>query len=462
MSSDPLSASFRDPAGFLFRRDGRLYRQVNQAARADYDRLMTSGLYQRLVKEKLLIPHQEVDVLPANASLCYKILEPQPVPFISYPYEWGFSQYQDAALATLRIQKIALEFNLSLKDASAYNIQFFHGQPVLIDTLSFEQYAEGKPWVAYRQFCQHFLAPLSLMADKDVRLGQLMRIYIDGIPLDLASRLLPARTRWVGPLLLHIHFHAASQKKYSASSAPSSPRVSQTFSRNSMIGLVESLESGIHHLMKKFSQTEWGDYYDHTNYSDEGMLHKAALVVEFLEQIQPASLWDLGANTGHFSRLASQRGIQTVAFDIDPQAVEKGYLTTRSSHDENLLNLLLDLTNPSPALGWNNQERQSLQARSPVDAAMALALVHHLAISNNVPLGMLAEFFAGLGRWLIIEFVPKVDSQVQRLLSTRQDIFPDYTPEGFEAAFSSRFTIQRREPIHGSERTLYLMERKSD
>lgn len=456
MNNERLPASFRDPAGFLFLREGSLYRQINQAGRADYDRFMNSGLYQRLVSERLIIPHQEVDIPPARPDLCHKVLKPQQVPFISYPYEWGFSQYRDAALATLRIQQIALEYNQSLKDASAYNIQFFQGRPTLIDTLSFEEYAEGSPWVAYRQFCQHFMAPLSLMATRDVRLGQLMRIYIDGIPLDLTSHLLPYRTRWIGPLLLHIHLHAANQRKHSAGGA--APTNLQ-FSRNAMIGLLESLDGSIRQLSRKFNQTEWGDYYDNTNYSEEGMLHKAVLVEEFLDQIHPRTLWDLGANTGHFSRLASQRGIQTVAFDIDPLAVEKGYLASRAAGDEHLLNLLLDLTNPSPSLGWNNRERLSLLERGPVDAVMALALVHHLAISNNVPLKQLVEFFAGLGRWLIIEFIPKDDSQVQRLLATRKDIFPEYSPDGFEAAFGEKFSILRREPIHGSKRVLYLMER---
>jgi len=183
-----LGASFRDPSGFLFSRQGVLYRQVNQIYAEHCDRLMSSDLYARLIKAGLLIPHEEVNVEPEEPSLAYKVIKPEPVRFISYPYEWSFSQLKDAALATLAIQMRALESGMVLKDASAYNIQFHHGKPMLIDTLSFEIYHEGDPWVAYRQFCQHFLAPLSLMANKDVRLGQLMRIYIDGIPLDLASR----------------------------------------------------------------------------------------------------------------------------------------------------------------------------------------------------------------------------------------------------------------------------------
>ena len=217
MTSDvqPLAASFRDPSGFLFTRQGVLYRQVNQLYRENYDRLMTSGLAEKLIRGGWLIPHTEVDAPPADASLAYKVIRPELLDFISYPYEWSFSQLQDAALNTLAIQKMALESGMALKDASAYNMQFHHGRAVLIDTLSFEVYREGEPWVAYRQFCQHFLAPLALMAYTDVRLSQLLRVYIDGIPLDLAARLLPGKTRWDLGLATHIHLHAAAQQRYS-------------------------------------------------------------------------------------------------------------------------------------------------------------------------------------------------------------------------------------------------------
>src|SRR5687768_15426546 len=178
-SSGQLSASFRDPSGFLFSRDGVLYRQVNRRYEQGYARLMESGLYDRLVKAGLLIPHVEVDQAPAESDLSHKVIQPEHVPFISYPYEWSFSQLKDAALATLSIQRRSLKVGMSLKDASAYNIQFVRGKATLIDTLSFETYKEGQPWVAYRQFCQHFLAPLALMALKDVRLNQLLRVYIE-------------------------------------------------------------------------------------------------------------------------------------------------------------------------------------------------------------------------------------------------------------------------------------------
>jgi len=205
-------ASFRDPSGYVFRRGGYLYRQINTCYAREYDHLMSSGLYQRLVDKGWLVVHQEVDIEPLEPSTCYRVIQPQEIRFISYPYEWCFSQLRDAALLTLAVQREALECGMTLKDASAYNIQFHHGKPILIDTLSFALYEEGAPWVAYRQFCQHFLAPLALMSRVDLRLGRLSTLYIDGIPLDLASRLLPFATRFDFGLLSHIHLHAKAQQ----------------------------------------------------------------------------------------------------------------------------------------------------------------------------------------------------------------------------------------------------------
>jgi len=208
-----LASSFRDPSGFMFREDGVLKRQINNSYAANYDLLMTSGLYSELVEKKLLVEHEELEHV-CNDPQCYKLIKPFELPFISYPYEWTFGQLKDAALATLAIQKIAMKHGMSLKDASAFNIQFNKGMPVLIDTLSFEKLDRTRPWVAYRQFCQHFLAPLALSAYRDIRMIQMARLHIDGVPLDLASKLLPAKT-WLYPsLLAHIHLHANSQRKY--------------------------------------------------------------------------------------------------------------------------------------------------------------------------------------------------------------------------------------------------------
>lgn len=454
-----LPASFRDPAGFLFSRAGILYRQVNQPAAPDYDLLMSSGLYDGLVTAGLLIPHEEAAISPQLPSIAYKILQPQRVPFISYPYEWSFSQLQDAALATLRIQRRALKKGLSLKDASAYNIQFFNGQPILIDTLSFEKW-QAQPWTAYRQFCQHFLAPLALMAYTDVRLSQLLRVYVDGIPLDLAARLLPWSARLQPGLLAHLFLHASAQQRATQSEG-GAPPVGAQISQAQQLGILESLSNAIKRLRWQPKGTAWGEYYTFTNYNDDAFTAKRDAVANFLQQIAPRTAWDLGANTGVFSRVAVELGAHTIAWDIDPAAVEQNYRQCRTEKTANLLPLLLDLTNPSPALGWAHQERESFLGRAPVDVTLALALIHHLAIGNNVPLPQLAHFFARTARHLVIEFVPKEDSQVQKMLSSRKDIFTDYTREGFERAFTEKFEIVQSVALTGSLRTLYWLRSKA-
>jgi hypothetical protein len=454
-----LGASFRDPSGFLFTREGVLYRQVNQVYADDYMRLMESGLYAKLVKAGLLVPHTESNTQPADEKWSFKVLCPERVLFISYPYEWSFGQLKDAALTTLSIQKRALKSSMSLKDASVYNIQFHKGKPMLIDTLSFESYEEGEPWVAYRQFCQHFLAPLALMAYRDVRLNQLLRVYIDGVPLDLASQLLPGRTRLNLGLSTHIHLHAIAQKRYE-DVLVTEARGGRKMSKDALLGLIESLLDTVRKLEWKPAGTEWADYYSAINYTDFAFEHKKVLVGDWLMKIAPKILWDLGANTGIFSRIAVESGAYVISSDFDPGAVEMNYRQVKERNDQNLLPLVLDLTNPSPSIGWQNRERDSFLQRGPVDAVLALALVHHLAITNNVPLERVAEFFAGCGEWLIVEFVPKSDSQVQKLLRNREDIFSEYTRTGFESAFTQWYTIQESSAVRDSERWLYLMYRK--
>jgi hypothetical protein len=457
MKIEAEAGSFRDPSGFVFFKDGVCYRQVNLAYKKNYDLLLESGLYAKLVGDGLLIPHEKVDALPTSLN-AYLTIRPEPILFISYPYEWCFTQFKNAALTTLTILKKALSYNMMLKDASAYNIQFYQGQPILIDTLSFENYQEGKPWTGYKQFCENFLGPLALMAYKDIRLTRLLRDYIEGIPLDLTSSLLPKKTYFNFHLAAHIHLHAQFQKKHAGKT--STTKSSQTISKKSLLGLVDSLESAIKKMNLKSEKSEWGDYYSQCAHVPKIVKEKIELVTEYLDYLKPHSVWDLGANTGVFSRVASDRGILTISIDGDPNCVENSYLQTLKSGEKNLLPLWIDLNNPSPGIGWENTERKSLWERGPAETILALALIHHLAISNNVPLAKIALLFRNTCLSLIIEFVPKSDSMVQKLLASRQDIFPDYTQKAFESEFSQFFDIIRSEKVGSSERTLYLMKNK--
>lgn len=451
-----LPASFRDPRGFVFRREGVLYRQVSQAHRADYERLIGSGLYDVLVNGGLLIRHDEVSLDLAAASSALRVLRPESVPFVSYPYEWGFTQFQDAALLTLDIQEAALARGMTLRDASAFNVTFYRGRPIFLDTTSLGVYEEGWPWVAYRQFCEHFLAPLALMSYRDVRLGQLLRVHLDGVPLDLASSLLPPRARAKPGLAMHLSMHARSQRRHEDDDGTISHR---SFSRRAFEGLIQSLRKAVAGLPEPRGHSAWRSYYRETDhYSEEAIRRKEQLVAGWIDSLRPASVWDVGANTGRFSRLASSRGIDTVAFDVDPFCVDETYRTARREDDRHLTASLLDLTNPTPGLGWANEERSSIEERGPADLVLALALIHHIAIGGNVPLGMIIDTLSRLARRVIVEFVPKDDEKVRRLLRDREDIFEAYSAEHFESAAQSRFRIGDREQLGDSGRSLYLLE----
>lgn len=447
-------ASFRDPSGFVYSRGKQIYRQINLIYKEDYETLIKSGLYSRLVKEKLLCPHEEIKKNSSLPKGAYKIIKPTIIPFISYPYEWCFNQMLAAALLTLKIQALALEHQMILKDATSYNVQFIGTRPIFIDELSFEKYQINQPWIAYRQFCQHFLAPLALMAMVDLRLGSLLVNYLDGIPLDLTSKLLPKKSLANFGLLTHLHLQAKSQSVFAGRESSS---LKYRLGKKALANLVKNLSSTIRKLKPRQAKTTWSEYYSKTNYSPQAFAHKQSLVRKYLAEIHPKTVLDLGANTGLFSQIAAKQKAYVLSVDNDPLAVEKNFQAFTPS--EMILPLVVDFTNPSPSIGWKNLERTSFLRRTRVEAVLALALVHHLAIGHNLPLGQIASLFKDLGPHLIIEFIPKSDSQVKRLLSQREDIFPDYHQKGFKQAFGKYYHLKHAQPIKDSQRVIYMLEK---
>jgi hypothetical protein len=456
IARDP--GSYRDPSGFVYRRDGALLRQVNRSFASEWDAFVGSGLHDRLIERGLLIPAEPADRALAATTEAHAVLRPEPLDFVSYPYEWTFGELKDAARLTIDAQQQAMEAGFTLRDASAYNVQYRRGRPILIDSLSFEPATPDAPWPAYRQFCEHFLAPLALMARRDVRLGQLLRGFVDGIPLDLAVGLLPGRSRLDFGLLSHLHVHARAQRRYADRADAGERRTSVGATRRA--ALIDSLRRTVAGLDWTPAGTEWADYAEHTSYSDEAARGKDEAVRSLLEATGARRVWDLGANTGRFSRIAAGLGATVIAFDIDPAAAERNYRDVRRAGEERILPLVMDLANPSPGLGWANGERRSLLARADADAVLALALVHHLAIGRNVPLPYLADLFADLAPHAIVEFVPKDDPMVRRLLATREDVFPDYSLDGFRAAVAQRFEIAAERALPGSTRVLLHLIRR--
>ena len=450
--------SFRDPSGFVYRAGGALYRQIDRSFAAKWNDLVSTGLLATLQDRGILIRHDVVDVdLALQRASAHAVIRPESLAFVSYPYEWTFGELKDAALLTLEAQSVCMAAGFTLRDATAYNVQFVRGRPILIDTLSFERAEPGAPWIAYRQFCEHFLAPLALMARRDIRCGLLLRDFIDGIPIDLAATLLPGRTRVDLGLGSHIHAHARAQRRHARIKTAGPPLVPRRMSELQQAALLDSLRRTVEKLDWRPIDSAWAEYVNQTSYSDEAERSKDEIVERYLRAAGARMVWDLGANTGRFSAIAAQLGARVVSWDADPGASELHYRALRQGGSISVLPLVADLTNPSPGLGWAGAERLSLLDRADADTILALALVHHLAISRNVPWASIADLFARLGRQLIVEFVPKTDPMVRRLLAHREDVFPDYSLEGFRAAFTERFDIVEEIPIDGSDRSVVRM-----
>lgn len=451
----PLEGSFRDPGGFVFENEGRFYRQINKSALKDFDKFNRSKLKDVLEKKGLILGYKEVKNKP-NSKQGYKIIEPQQLPFITYPYEWCFSQLKEAAILTLEIVLESLEFNMILKDANPYNIQMTEQGLKHIDTLSFSTYKKGHPWIAYKQYCETFLAPLLMMAYVDKSLNKLLITNIEGIPLNLVTKTVPWSKKLSVGYLIHIKAHERIQEFGQRKEIKTSKNTNR-MPKESLIKFIKNLENYTKNIKPKDSKSFWEGYYEDNNYTKGTMKKKSNIVEKWIKSIKPKTIWDLGTNTGKFAEVGARYAERVIALDVDHQSIEKLY---RKREHLNIYPLVIDITNPSPAIGWENKERKSLEERGPADLILSLALVHHLAISNNTPLEKVAEMHRNLARNIIIEFIPKEDTQVQRLLRTREDIFKEYNQRRFEEVFKRYFEIEEKYKIPNTKRILYRMQEK--
>jgi hypothetical protein len=409
--------------------------------------------YNRLVEKNILIPHQTITENLTGLPNWHLTLQPEPIPFISYPYEWCFDTLKDAALLTLEAAKEAMNFGMMLKDASAYNIQLYKGKPIFIDSLSFEQYDKQKPWVAYRQFCEHFFAPLALMHYLKKPFQNLFAAHVDGIPLPLAKAILPFKSKFNLHSYLHLHLHTSLATKKDLKM-----KASGTFSKQKMQNLLQSLENGVRSFSFSERSGVWSDYYEEAHQRNDYITAKKEVVKKWLAQIPLESLLDAGANEGEFSNLVLDETNYIISADFDHCAVNKLYNKTKQKGITHIYPLLVDFSKPSPALGVNNQERFSFLQRTKVDAVLALALIHHLTIGKNIPFDKITELFSSIGKWLILEFVPREDKKIQFMLEHKKDLYSWYSETEFVKSFGKKFAIVEKQTISNTGRTLYLMK----
>ncbi|PXY43514.1 nodulation protein NoeA [Flavobacterium hydrophilum] len=455
--SKRTSSSFRDPSGYVFIEDDSVKRIINPIYFNQYRSLTKSGFYNTLFEKKYLIPHKVVE---ENQDQI--IIEAQKIPLVNYPYEWSFLQYKHAALLTLKIQKLSLKNNFTLKDASAFNITFHEGKPVFIDTLSFDFYQENNPWLAYKQFIMHFLGPLVLTKYFGQDYLKTLSQNLEGISLQKLSRLLPFKSYFSPTLVTNIHLLAKYDKKYESDKKS----VSNNLSKASQIKLIDGLYDYILNLSAN-EKTEWDHYYNQINYDDVAYQFKKKAVKDWFLSIQGKSLIDIGGNDGTFSRELKEQADLLIVADVDPNAVEQNYRQIIKSKEKIILPLVIDVLNPAANYGFNNEERFSFIDRIKelnLDGCLALAVIHHITLSGNIPFSLSAQFFSKMSSNLLIEFPTRKDSWVQFLLDSKREFknhFDFYDEENFEKEYAVYFEILKKEKIDSSERILYRLKRRN-
>lgn len=456
MESKRNTSSFRDPSGYVFVEENNIKRVVHPIYYEQYNELTSTGFYQTLFDKKYLIQHQEV-----SKSESEIILEALKIPFVNYPYEWSFLQYKHAALLTLKIQKLCLEHNFTLKDASAFNITFHEGKPIFIDTLSFDFYQENNPWLAYKQFIMHFLGPLVLTKYYGQDHLKTLSQNLEGISLQKLSQLLPIKSYLNPTILTNIHLLAKYDKKYESDKKT----VKNNLSKTAQIKLVDGLYDFISNLSVN-ETTEWDNYYNQINYNDAAYQFKKEFTKDWFLSIKGKTLIDIGGNDGTFSRELKAVADLVLVADVDPNAVEQNYRQILKNKEKNILPIVSDVLNPVANYGFNNAERFSFIDRVKdcnLDGCLALAVIHHITLSGNIPFSLSAQFFSKMAPNLLIEFPTRNDSWVQFLLDSKREFrnhFDFYNEENFEKEYSVYFEIVKKVKIDSAERILYCLKRR--
>ena len=449
--------SFRDPSGFIFKEKKQIFRVVNESYQTNFNHLISSGLYSELVEKKYIVQHEKTEKNISKDQYC--VLKVDRIFPITYPFEWSFSQFKDAAILTLEIQKISLKYKMMLKDANPYNIQFKDSKAIFIDTLSFEKINdENYAWVAYKQFCEMFLGPLCLMSFIDPSLCKLLIPNIDGIPLTLVNKLLKLKHKFNPSIFIHIVLPNIINSK--VESIPS--EIKKKINKKQHLNIIEQLLIFIKNLKALKEKSEWGEYnFETVSEKKDYVLNKENIIEQLLKNKSYNIVWDVGANDGFYSRKISHlTDSHIMALDIDWKCVEKNYVINKKKNIKNITPILFDLSNPTPGVGWMNNERTNLFSRiGKPDLICLFAVMHHI-LNRNIPFELLLNFLNETKRDVLIEYIPYSDPKCQIIFKSRPDEFYYPSQNDFEKLIIKNFEIKHIEELVQTKRVLYLIKKK--
>ena len=461
-------ASFRDPSGYVFHRHGRVFRAIDDCTHSVLKRLIDQGIISRLVDDQLLIDtvpvtdpqlHQKLTIENSGYRhfLEHKLITP-----ITYPYEWTVSMLADAGLLTIDLQIRILEAGVSLKDATAYNVQFVRGRPTFIDISSFEQPGRLDIWFALGQFNQMFIFPLMLARYHGWDLRSYFLSRLNGMTVEEMARGLGRLERWRPRSLVDITLPALLKRL--ADRGDSGRRLLEQQDPNvrSQLANLKRVRRKIVKLAGDYkTRGLWAAYGETCTYDSAAARTKRDLVRDFIRTAQPSRVLDLGCNTGDYSFIAAESGASVMAVDSDHDCVETLYRRLRVT-PANITPMVIDLGNPSPAIGFLNSERDSFLQRINADCVLGLALMHHLLVSANLSLSAIRDLlFDCTNEYLVLEFIPIDDAMFRRLMKFRVDLFEGLTLDACKNVFLNSFDLIKEAAIGNTGRTLLFLRKRT-